>query len=268
MDASNYKRLSCAPVSFPVLIRHHAKKATLTRAEWRVSVRVNAKGSFVCEHCGADSFRKMSGTSKSLNRFCSMACRVGAAAAERAPIYSGIYAGYCIGCDMPFVSRRKKLYCQEGCRPEPTSTMPEVKQCKCCDKEYVPVSTGGRPSVYCSDQCRERGRALSRTIGHRVNRLKYGTTHRKRARQAGVAYEPVNKIKVFDRDGWRCQICGKNTPRLRMGGMTTNAPELDHRIPLSKGGGHLYVNVQCACRKCNNDKGNKTEAGQMPMFEA
>src|SRR5690606_14803487 len=82
----------------------------------------------------------------------------------------------------------------------------------------------------------------------------------------GVPYEPVNVLLVFERDGWRCQICGKDTPQSRRGTNYSNAPELDHRIPISKGGPHTYDNVQCACRECNGRKSNRTEEGQINMF--
>lgn len=35
------------------------------------------------------------------------------------------------------------------------------------------------------------------------------------------------------------------------------APELDHVMPLSKGGTHSMDNVQLLCRKCNQRKGSR-----------
>ena len=52
----------------------------------------------------------------------------------------------------------------------------------------------------------------------------------------------------------------------RRGTRYSNAPELDHRVPISKGGTHLYTNVQCACRDCNGKKSNRSTVGQLPMF--
>jgi 5-methylcytosine-specific restriction endonuclease McrA len=72
---------------------------------------------------------------------------------------------------------------------------------------------------------------------------------------------------VFERDGWRCQMCGEHTPRRSMGSCEPCAPELDHRVPISKGGGHLWANVQCLCRACNGRKGASLIVGQMPLFE-
>ena len=67
--------------------------------------------------------------------------------------------------------------------------------------------------------------------------------------------ETVDPLGVFERDGWRCQLCGARTPKERRGTYHDRAPELDHILPLSKGGEHSYANTQCACRRCNHGKG-------------
>jgi len=80
-----------------------------------------------------------------------------------------------------------------------------------------------------------------------------------------VAVESVDPIKVFDRDGWRCQLCGKKTPKAKRGTYSRNAPELDHIMPLSLGGEHSYRNTQCLCRSCNGSKSN-TPMGQLSLL--
>ena len=54
---------------------------------------------------------------------------------------------------------------------------------------------------------------------------------------------------IFKRDNYRCKICGD-----------TNIFNLaiDHKIPFSKGGTTELDNLQTLCKKCNRDKGNKT----------
>ncbi len=126
-------------------------------------------------------------------------------------------------------------------------------ECEICGEIFTATY---KDTKHCSDKCRRKNKQLMKT-----------GDSRKRARQFGVKYEYINPLKVFMRDGWHCQICGKATPIKNRGKFYPNAPELDHRIPLSKGGGHLYSNVQCACRKCNGQKSNKDNRGQMPLFE-
>lgn len=83
-------------------------------------------------------------------------------------------------------------------------------------------------------------------------------------KRRGAVVENVNPIEVFERDGWRCQLCGVRTPRKLRGTYNDKAPELDHILPISKGGEHSYVNTQCACRKCNGLKGD-VPLGQMRL---
>ncbi len=62
---------------------------------------------------------------------------------------------------------------------------------------------------------------------------------------------PLNRRAVFARDASKCQYCG------------SQAENLDHVVPRSRGGTHTWENVVAACRRCNTRKGNKTpqEAG-------
>jgi 5-methylcytosine-specific restriction endonuclease McrA len=62
---------------------------------------------------------------------------------------------------------------------------------------------------------------------------------------------PLTRRAVFARDAWSCQYCG------------AAAENLDHVIPRSRGGEHIWENVVAACRRCNARKGNHllAEAG-------
>lgn len=211
-----------------------------------------------CTHCRAPFEARLSN-----GMYCSNSCKIAAwrkanpdrykfhrsKKATPAPNRSNVYAGYCIGCGLPFVSRRKKLYCRAACckKTEYKSIAPDIKKCKHCGGAYSPLFTGGRPSDYCSETCLSIADAANKRI-HKARRgaiLKHATVER------------VDPFKVFDRDGWRCQLCGARTPKDKRGTYDKNAPELDHIIPLSKGGEHSYVNTQCSCRKCNIEKSDK-----------
>jgi 5-methylcytosine-specific restriction endonuclease McrA len=65
------------------------------------------------------------------------------------------------------------------------------------------------------------------------------------------AHAPLTRRAVFARDGWACQYCGGN------------AENLDHVVPRSRGGLHVWENVVAACRRCNAKKMDRTpqEAG-------
>lgn len=58
---------------------------------------------------------------------------------------------------------------------------------------------------------------------------------------------------VFMRDNYTCQICGANRYK-------DNAKiEVDHIIPVSKGGTNDINNLQTLCRRCNREKHNRTD---------
>jgi hypothetical protein len=89
-------------------------------------------------------------------------------------------------------------------------------------------------------------------------------------RRAGTKLEatPVDRLAVFARDGWRCRAClmevqPNATPKTRL------APELDHIVPLSRGGSHTPDNVQLLCSRCNMRKGARltTEELQAQLLE-
>jgi 5-methylcytosine-specific restriction endonuclease McrA len=175
-----------------------------------------------------------------------------------------VFAGYCVGCGGAFVARNlHQRYCTKTCvtatakaayqaNSAVRKAMRSMQGCAVCGG-----SVGGgetKPRRYCSDTC---ARASETTLSSR----RAGKS-RRRARLKNVLVESVDPFKVFDRDGWRCQLCGTKTPKTKRGTYADNAPELDHILPLSKGGEHSYLNTQCTCRRCNATKSD-TPMGQM-----
>src|SRR5213596_147450 len=61
----------------------------------------------------------------------------------------------------------------------------------------------------------------------------------------------LSRRAVFARDGHRCQYCGDR------------ADSIDHVVPRSRGGEHVWDNVVAACRPCNLLKRDRSpeEAG-------
>ena len=55
----------------------------------------------------------------------------------------------------------------------------------------------------------------------------------------------LSRRAIFARDGGRCAYC------------RGSAETIDHVLPRSRGGGHLWENVVAACAKCNHAKGDK-----------
>ncbi len=55
---------------------------------------------------------------------------------------------------------------------------------------------------------------------------------------------PVTRRSVFVRDNSQCQYCGDS------------AESIDHVVPRSRGGRHIWTNVVACCRRCNTNKAN------------
>ena len=79
--------------------------------------------------------------------------------------------------------------------------------------------------------------------------------HKCRAKYWGVEYTIINRLGIFRRDKYKCQLCGCKV-QIKCS-KNDNTAHLDHIIPMSKGGGHLEHNAQTLCKKCNLSKHNK-----------
>ena len=75
---------------------------------------------------------------------------------------------------------------------------------------------------------------------------------KRRALKLAAFVEDVSHEAVFERDQWRCQLCGGETSGEWPDPLSAS---LDHIMPLSKGGEHSYANTQCAHLRCNIQKG-------------
>lgn len=235
----------------------------------------------VCKQCGAQFLPKM------VDRvsFCSRAC----SALFNSHARGGV-SPTCKGCGQKFITKRNGAtadYCSQCV----SDRKERLVACSMCGKDFIPRTN---MQMMCSDECRaEIAKAQAKAYGatkrteHQARERQcpecdmlftpeYGHSHRafcsdacgkryhariaKRVRIArahAVAYESVDLFAVFKRDGWRCYICGVETPRKLRGTHHDCAPELDHVVPLAHGGSHTYGNVACACRKCNQIKSDR-----------
>jgi 5-methylcytosine-specific restriction endonuclease McrA len=60
------------------------------------------------------------------------------------------------------------------------------------------------------------------------------------------AHVTLTRRAVFARDGGRCVYCG------------STASTIDHVLPRSRGGRHVWENVVAACNRCNHRKADRT----------
>ena len=127
----------------------------------------------------------------------------------------------------------------------------KARQCQYCGAHWSAIVRLGR-RTHCPDPVCE---LKHRKAQKRQERQRAGNCHRSRARKYGALFVPVNPKSIFERDRWICQLCRAKTKPSARGTGDDLAPELDHIVPLSQGGAHVSSNLQCACRRCNGQKG-------------
>lgn len=240
---------------------------------------------FGCEACGK--------AVESRRRWCSAACKLRAWLRIH-PDRQYTKERACLTCHQVFVSVGK-TYCSDTCKrqakkPKQIATRTCVEcargftlrfktstqqtcspQCRAVrhsrllhGKKFRPAKVHELTCVECGNGFTTR-RKTTRFCGSCTRRKNGHGKPEKRAKRKGVPY--VYGIKpemVFDRDRWRCQLCGCTTPKRLRGQNKPQSPEVDHIVPISQGGGHTWDNVQCLCRKCNGLKRAQTR-GQLRL---
>lgn len=121
--------------------------------------------------------------------------------------------------------------------------------CKICEVSFKQKTHMGKKEAYCK-HCAKQLAAKHRRKSSRIAKS------RRRARIRNTKNDSIDPFDVFDAADWTCYLCGEQTPKALRGTHDNRAPELDHIHPLSKGGTHTLDNVACACRKCNQIKGD------------
>jgi 5-methylcytosine-specific restriction endonuclease McrA len=236
---------------------------------------VGSPHQYTCEWCCKVYRAKR----KDRNHFCSRECAYAyleehGRPEQRKPDPQPEPMPLCLVCGKP-CGRRKAKTCSADCRAErarrdarryaiaKSQRDRTPRPCRECGMLFAP-EYGNMRRVFCSTACSRRYAKRKQRSGQgsfngfarqRLRRV-YGDDWRSH-------YEPVNKRKVFQRDGWRCQLCGCKVKQSKQ--WTRNQATVDHIVPISLGGEHSYANVQTACWACNTRKGATVE-GQMRLI--
>lgn len=120
---------------------------------------------------------------------------------------------------------------------------------------YIPVaphpidcSQCGRPFIGLrANKCPE-------CVARNRRRYKRQSERQRERRKRGVHTEPYRSQDVFERDGWKCHLCGRLTRRGRRAPHPLS-PSIDHLVPISKGGSDTLLNVATAHFLCNAARG-------------
>ena len=88
---------------------------------------------------------------------------------------------------------------------------------------------------------------------------------RRRSREHAAFREKVVSRYIYERDGYKCHLCGKRT-KADAKVPHPQAPTLDHIIPLAQGGTHERSNIATACFICNSTKSHVGAGDQLLLF--
>ena len=153
---------------------------------------------------------------------------------------------------------RPKALCYQEKREK---LLDSVCICKTCGKQYTPrmycedanLKTYSNPG-FCSVSCKKKNSRSKQSENK---------NYRERAKKFGCEYDKtVTLKKLIKRDGLKCRICGgmcNQNDHEWTDFFGPTSPTLDHIIPLAKGGGHVWENVQVAHAICNSRKKDDIE---------
>jgi 5-methylcytosine-specific restriction endonuclease McrA len=231
----------------------YCKFAVRTRIKPKATDITLFKGYYCCEVCGKTGLRNRSSTNTKKNygsKYCSKLC-YGKALTTNAFNKNKFKTIETYLNKLLLPIKRKIKQKETFLRSSLEKLLRNIKdKSNPCEMCCSPVGyLFGRKKLYCSNGCRKQSPRTK--AGQRKHKAK------RKAIEKGATTKPFDPIMVLERDGWKCKMCGIDTPKEKRGSYDLNAPEVDHIHPISKGGEHSMENTQCLCRRCNASKGNK-----------
>jgi len=151
--------------------------------------------------------------------------------------------------------RRRCRDCQrKNPRRRSAPFVPQDLTCPTCGTSFTQQRYGQK---YCCTEHRPP-RPGTRTAG------RVAASRRRRLRVA-TTWDGVTDAEIFDRDRWKCGICGKRI------GKSFKAPHprsksIDHVIPLSEGGDDTAANKRAAHLGCNIQRSNRGGNEQLALI--
>jgi hypothetical protein len=200
-----------------------------------------------CAQCGEPCIKERGREKRYAALFCSLACRDQWRLATNSnphPTAESRAKGHAARMTPRAVAARKLRKAARGTKGSRVGWT--AGQCWRCGTQFI-SRIGNEPGRYCSDRCKQNQKAS-----------------RGRARKRGVEREHYSRHAIFERDGWRCRICGKLTDR-KVRFPHSTCPVIDHLIPLVDGGADTAANVATAHHLCNSTRSDRG-AAQLQLF--
>lgn len=141
--------------------------------------------------------------------------------------------GTCM-CGKLFIARNGRRYCSDLCiyRAHNPPVEPHTIECGQCGVAFF-----GKWLRLCAGCSESNARATKRNA--------------RASRRAAESRRPYRRQDIFERDGWRCHLCRKLVAKDQRV-PHSQAPTLDHLVPLSAGGSDAADNVATAHFICNS----------------
>lgn len=223
-----------------------------------------------CEQCG-----KSFATKWNEIRHCSYSCANRATNLKRAAQRQGascllscpIPWATCSECGRQFIARPKRTICSRPCElakgrrlwqeGHPDRHLKIKRECVECGNPFE-YERFNNDRIYCKKSCQRKADRRNHPEMHKAQNA------RRRAVKRNASTERFTHREIFERDAWKCGICGVQVnPLLRFPHLLS--PTLDHIIALALGGSHTRSNVQLAHLICNSEKGAGA-GGQLRLF--
>lgn len=222
-----------------------------------------------CEACGAT----LAGDSQGRPRKFCVNCRP----PKRETIGSRKIEHVCLECGMKFVGSSQKKYCSQHCRDEVTKRRKREShyiapgkrdRCSKCGKR-VQRGRSSLDRIICSAcrdltakkhlKCSVDGCCKS-AYGRGLCSTHYSYWYRKNVSgdwHPKYWVSDARRLRIYERDRWICQLCGRPVSRFADPQRDNDAPSLDHIIPKSTQlvPDHSDSNLQLAHRGCNARRG-------------
>lgn len=226
------------------------------------AMRTTNKKLMVCKHCGIE---KLCRADRLI--FCSRKCHFAYKTENAKP------------------KQKATKPCEGGCGQLVDSQRKMCLACRALEKAYrrlegleyrcVDCGRWGHKATTQSykkrcDECKQQHihqikRKQRTTPEGRAKARQYKRNREHKKREASAQCERFSDWRLFSRDRWKCQLCGRKVRKKQGETNFDDEATVDHIIPLSRGGKHAMANCQTACRACNTLKG-ATTVGQHRMF--
>lgn len=207
-------------------------------------------GSQTCIRCGTSFSWKYQ------REYCSNACRAAIQRRRKAGKPVADHIPVCELCGEEILDGRYGQARHSSCWGK-TIPPQDSKTCPVCNGTFIPFRRAQRS---CSNDCAQKFWKKNFRTPEPWDDSRRARYHKRRARKKKLPADDIRPREVYERDGWICQICFEPVDE-KMKWPDPMSPSLDHVIPLSKGGHHVWENVALAHLDCNVRKGDRVSVG-------